>query len=230
MLDPLPARTASRCRDTGKDETAGSAAVLVNGGRVARLSAPWVAGILSGLFVRSKQPADLEVSRPARPRRAVRESSANNRRIARILLATDGRPIPDATIARVLELAPLWGASVRVFSIVRIYGHAFGLPNARPLPTKHDWERQRAIVADAVKRLGGKGVEVDGEVLATRTPAKTICDEATKEGWEAIVMSAGPTRNRLVGYMLWSQEPQRVRRRARMPVVLVLGETSAMSH
>ena len=114
---------------------------------------------------------------------------------------------------------------MRVFSTVRIYGHAFGVPNAQVLPTKHDWERQRAIVADAVKRLSGKGVEVDGEVLATRTPAKTICDEATKEGWGAIVMAASPTRNRLVGCMLWSQEPQRVRRRARMPVVLVLGET-----
>ncbi len=112
-----------------------------------------------------------------------------------------------------------------MFSIVRIYGHAFGLPNAGPLPTKRDWERQRAIVADAVTRLSGKGVEIDGQVLATRAPAKTICDEAINEGWEAIVMAAGPNRNRLVGYIMWSQEPQRVRRRARMPVFLVLDGT-----
>jgi nucleotide-binding universal stress UspA family protein len=124
----------------------------------------------------------------------------------------------------VLELAPLWGASVRVFSIVRIYGHSFGLPNSGPLPTNRDWERQRTLVADAVKRLSGKGVEVDSSVLATRKPAKQICDEATKEGCEAIVMTAGPNRNRLVGDMLWSQEPQRVRRRARVPVFLVLDE------
>ncbi len=124
-----------------------------------------------------------------------------------------------------LELAPLWGASVRVFSIVRIYGHGFGLPNAGPLPTKRDWERQRAVVADAVQRLSGNGVAVDGEVLATRTPAKAISEQATKQAWEAIVMAAGPNRNRFVGYMLWSQEPQRVRRRARMPVFLVRDET-----
>jgi nucleotide-binding universal stress UspA family protein len=154
----------------------------------------------------------------------VRESSPSNRRFARILLATDGRPIPDSTIARVLELAPLWGGSVRVLSIVRIYGHSFGLPNSGPLPTKRDWERQRAIVADAVKRLSGKGVKVDGNVLATRKPAKQICDEATKEGCAAIVMAAGPDRNRLVGDMLWSQEPQRVCRRATVPVFLVLDE------
>jgi nucleotide-binding universal stress UspA family protein len=159
----------------------------------------------------------------------VSESPPNNRRFARILLATDGRPIPDSTIARVLDLAPLWGASVRVVSIVRIYGHSFGLFSAGPLPTQRDWERHRAIVADAVKRLNGKGVEIYANVLATRTPAKRICDEATNEGCEAIVMAAGPNRSRLIGDMLWSQEPQRVRRRARVPVFLVRDEARRFS-
>jgi nucleotide-binding universal stress UspA family protein len=129
----------------------------------------------------------------------------------------------------VLELGPLWGASVRVVSIVRIYGHSFGLPHAGPFPTQRDWERQRAIVVDAVKRISGKGVAVDANVLATRKPAQQICDEATNEGCEAIVMAAGSNRNRLVGAMLWSQEPQRVRRRARVPVFLVLDETRQRS-
>ncbi len=105
-----------------------------------------------------------------------------------------------------------------MFSIVRIYGHSGALP------TNRDWVRQRTIVADAINRLRSKGVEVDGDVLATRRPARQICDEATKRGCEAIVMTADPDRNRLVGDMLWSQEPQRVRRRARVPVFLVLDE------
>lgn len=157
------------------------------------------------------------------------ESSPSDRRFARILLATDGRPIPDATIAWVLELAPLWGASVRVVSIVRIYGHSFGLANAGPLPTQGDWERHRAIAADAVKRLSGKGVEIYANVLATRKPARRICNEATNKGCEAIVMAAGPNRRRLIGDMLWSQEPQRVRRLARVPVFLVRDETRRSS-
>ncbi len=128
-----------------------------------------------------------------------------------------------------LELAPLWGASVRVVSIVRIYGHSFGLANAGPLPTRRDWERHRVIVADAVKRLSGKGVEIYADVLATRKPAKRICDEATNEGCEAIVMAAGPNRSRLIGDMLWSREPQRVRRRAHVPVFLVRDETRRSS-
>ncbi len=153
-----------------------------------------------------------------RPHRSVNESPPTNRRFSRILLATDGRPIPDATIAWALELGPFWGASMRVFSIVRIYGHS-GV-----LPTERDWVRQRTIVADAIKRLRGKGVEVDGDVVATRKPARQICDQAIKHGCEAIVMTADPNRSRLVGDMLWSQEPQRVRRRARVPVFLVLDE------
>jgi hypothetical protein len=34
-------------------------------------------------------------------------------------------------------------------------------------------------------------------------------------------MAADPDRNRIIGDMLWSQEPQRVRRRAKLPVFLV---------
>ena len=151
-----------------------------------------------------------------RAHRSANESAPTNGRFPRILLATDGRPIPDATIARALELCPLWGASVRVFSIVRIYGHSGALP------TERDWARQRTIVADAIERLRSKGVEVDGDVVATRKPAREICDQAIKHGCEAIVMMADPDRGRFVGDMLWSQEPQRVRRRARVPVFLVL--------
>jgi nucleotide-binding universal stress UspA family protein len=84
--------------------------------------------------------------------------------------------------------------------------------------------RQRTIVADAIKRLRSKGVEVEGVVLAAQKPARQICDQASKHGCDAIVMTADPNRNRLVGEILWSQEPQRVRRRARVPVFLVLDE------
>jgi hypothetical protein len=34
-------------------------------------------------------------------------------------------------------------------------------------------------------------------------------------------MGADPDRGRLVGDLMWSQEPQRVRRRARLPVFLI---------
>jgi nucleotide-binding universal stress UspA family protein len=143
----------------------------------------------------------------------------------RILLASEGRVIPDAAIARVVELAAKTGASVHVFSVARVHGVSFGLPNPGLLPTKSEWAQQREIVADAAQRLRREGLEAEGHVLGTRKATRRICDEATKEGCEAIVMAADPDRNRLIADMLWSQEPQRVRRRAKVPVFLV-SETS----
>jgi nucleotide-binding universal stress UspA family protein len=139
----------------------------------------------------------------------------------RILLATEGRPIPDAAIARVVQLATKSGASVHVFSVARVYGVSFGLPSPGLLPTKKEWAANREIVTKAVNRLRRKGLEADGSVFGTRKSTKRICDEAAKEGCEAIVMAADPDRNRFVGDMIWSQEPQRVRRKAKLPVYLV---------
>jgi nucleotide-binding universal stress UspA family protein len=154
---------------------------------------------------------------------ADRESTPGQR-FERILLASEGRPIPDDAIERVVELAARSGASVHVLSIARVHGVAFGLPNPGLLPTKREWDAQREIVTKAVKRLRRRGLEAKGHVLGTRKSTKRIVDEAAKEGCEAIVMAADPDRNRFVGDMMWSQEPQRVRRKARVPVFLVPDE------
>jgi nucleotide-binding universal stress UspA family protein len=143
---------------------------------------------------------------------------------ARILLATEGRAIPDAAIARVVELADRSGPagpSVHVFSIARIHGVSFGFPNPGLLPTKRELAALREIVDSAIRRLEREGIEAEGHVLATRKATARICQEAIREECQAIVMAADPDRNRLVGDMLWTQEPQRVRRRAKVPVLLV---------
>jgi nucleotide-binding universal stress UspA family protein len=142
----------------------------------------------------------------------------------RIMLASEGREIPDWAIARVAELAQD-GGSVHVFSIARVHGVSFGMPNPGLLPTKAEWAEQRDIVASAVRRLRRAGLEADGRVLGTRKVTSRIRGEAAKEGCEAIVMAADRDRRRLVGDMLWSQEPQRVRRRSRVPVFLVTDPT-----
>jgi nucleotide-binding universal stress UspA family protein len=137
-----------------------------------------------------------------------------------ILLASEGRTIPDAAIARVAELAQP-GANVRVFSIARVHGTAFGMPSPGLLPTKQEWAQQRDLVDGAIKRLRRKGLPAEGHVLGTRNATKKIIQEATLHGCQAIVMAADPDRNRVVGTAMWSQEPQRVRRKARLPVFLV---------
>ena len=148
-------------------------------------------------------------------------TAAEPAQFERILLASEGRPISDAAIDRVIELARPGDASVRVFSIARVHGTQFGMPNPGLLPTRKEWKEQREIVARAVKRLERKGIEADGNVIGTRKSTKRILQEAVLAGCDAIVMTADPDRNRLVGDFLWTQEPQRVRRKAKIPVFLV---------
>ena len=140
----------------------------------------------------------------------------------RILLASEGRPFSDAAIARVVELAKRSNASVRVFSIARVHGVSFGMQTPGLLPTKKEWAEQRDIVGRAVKRLERKGIDADGHVVGTRKSTKRILQEASFAGCDAIVMGADADRNRVAGDFMWTQEPQRVRRKAKkIPVFLV---------
>ena len=142
----------------------------------------------------------------------------------RILLASEGRPISDAAVNRVIELAGESGATAHVFSVARVHGVAFGLQTPGLLPTKAEWAEQREIVRQAIKRLKRKGIPAEGHVLGTRKAAKMILQEAATEGCGAIVMAADRDRNRLIADFMWTQEPQRVRRRAKVPVFLVVDE------
>ena len=153
----------------------------------------------------------------------VAEPTPGQERFRRILLASEGRPIPPAAVARVVELAEP-GANVRVFTVARIHGTAFGMPSPGLMPNKKEWAEQRDIVSKTIKRLERKGLAASGHVLGTRNAWKKIVQEAKKEACEAIVMAADPDRNRVTGNAMWSQEPQRVRRRAKVPVYLVVDD------
>jgi nucleotide-binding universal stress UspA family protein len=136
-----------------------------------------------------------------------------------VLLASEGRAISQAAIERAAELAGKRG-HVHVFSVARVWGSGLGLPNPGLLPSKGDWDVQRVIVREAVEALQRRGVEATGRVLATRRATKRILREATRLQCGAIVMGADRARNRVLADFMWSQEPQRVRRRARVPVHL----------
>jgi nucleotide-binding universal stress UspA family protein len=146
-------------------------------------------------------------------------------RFQRILLASEGREIPRQAIDRVIELASR-GATVHVLTVARVHGTAFGFPSPGLLPTKREWAQQRDIVAEAIKHLERQGLKADGHVLGTRDGAKKIVQEAIKCECQAIVMAADADRNRVVGNLMWTQEPQRVRRRAKVPVYLVVEESA----
>jgi nucleotide-binding universal stress UspA family protein len=138
-----------------------------------------------------------------------------------VLLATEGRAIPAAAVERAAELARERGGGVHVFSVARVWGTSFGFPNPGLQPTRQEWKDQRDLIENTVKALEKRGVDATGRVLGTRKATKRIVGEAERLGCTAIVMAADPPRNRFLSDLMWSQEPYRVRRRAKVPVHLV---------
>jgi nucleotide-binding universal stress UspA family protein len=155
---------------------------------------------------------------------ALRRPSAPEQDAApnRILLASEGRAFPAAAIDLAARLAHEHGGRVHVFSVVRVWGSGFGFPNPGLLPNKREWDAQRAAAEAAVKALRKRGIEATAQVLATRKATKRILGEASRLDCSAIVMAADAPRNRFVADLMWSQEPYRVQRRAKVPVHLVV--------
>ncbi|MFL5926803.1 MAG: universal stress protein [Gaiellaceae bacterium] len=154
-------------------------------------------------------------------RRPSQHPDAEEVRAERVLLASEGRAISPEAIDFAARVAKRGGGQVHVFAVARVWGTSLGLPNPGLLPTKREWDEQRAVVSDAVAALQRRSVKAAGHVLATRKATKRIMSEAERLGCQAIVMAADAPRNRLLADLMWSQEPYRVRKRSRIPVYLV---------
>jgi nucleotide-binding universal stress UspA family protein len=139
-----------------------------------------------------------------------------------IILASEGRPIPQAATKFAGRMAEKAGANVHVLSIARIWGTRFGLPNPGLLPNKREMQERHESVASAIRLLERRDISASGQVTGTRNAAKLILAEARRRGADAIVMAADPPQHWFVSGMVWSQEPQRVRRLASIPVYLVI--------
>jgi nucleotide-binding universal stress UspA family protein len=139
-----------------------------------------------------------------------------------IVLASEGRPIPQTAVELAGRLAERSGAEVHVLSIARIWGTSFGLPHPGLLPNKREMQERHDSVAGVVTWLKRRHIEASGQVSGTRNAAKRILAEARRHGADAIVMAADPPLHWFVSNMVWSQEPYRVRRLAPIPVYLVV--------
>ena len=138
-----------------------------------------------------------------------------------VLLASEGRAFPPVAIDKAVQLAKASGAPVHVLAIARIWGTSFGFPNPGLFPNQREWEELRSKVQRVVWALDREGIQAEAEVIGARNATKRIIRAAQRLGCDAIVMGADESRNRMVGNFMWSQEPQRVRRRARVSVYLV---------
>ena len=110
---------------------------------------------------------------------------------------------------------------MHVLAIGRVHGTSFGFPNPGLLPTRSELEELYAEVDRTIEQLERKGVGARGEVLATRNGAKRIARRAQGLGCKVIVMAADPKANAMKRNFMWSQEPQRVVQRSKVPVDLV---------
>jgi nucleotide-binding universal stress UspA family protein len=140
--------------------------------------------------------------------------------VRRIVLASEGRPIPTSVIQQVVKLAAKEHAEVKVVVIARIWGTSLGFPNPGLQPTRQEWDEQRLSVRKAIEALERAGLEASGTVISTRRAAKRILREAERFDADAIVMGTD-AHHKWIGDFMWSQEPHRVDRRSRIPVHLV---------
>jgi nucleotide-binding universal stress UspA family protein len=140
--------------------------------------------------------------------------------VDRLVVASEGREIAWTVLQQAFELARPAGASVRVVLIARVWGTSLGFPNPGLNPSKEEWDERRLIARRAVEALEKAGFEASAQIVGTRRAAKRILSEAHKFGASAIVMGCDRDRG-LLGDFMWSHEPYRVRRRAKVPVYLV---------
>ena len=142
--------------------------------------------------------------------------------VTKLLLASEVRAISARAVDEAARIALRNNAPVHVFSIARVWGTSFGFPNPGLMPNQREWQEQRDIINKAMKALQKRGVSASAGVVGTRHGAKRIVTEAARLGCDMIVMGADPKRRLLVRDMMWSQEPYRVERRAKVPVRLVI--------
>ena len=145
---------------------------------------------------------------------------AKSLRPALVLLASEGRAIPNAAIEFAANLAKQGSKQVKVLSIARIWGSAFGMPHPGLRPNKSEWQTQRDIVEAAIKALAQRAIDARGEVLGSRNASKSILKHADAIGADAIVMAADPEPHWTRRGLLWQHLPHIVERKAKLPVYL----------
>jgi hypothetical protein len=110
-----------------------------------------------------------------------------------VLLASTGKPFTGAAIAEAARLAAARpGAGVRVITVARIHGSSFGLQHPGLMPNKKEKDAAQAIVTDAIRSLQRSGLRADGEVVITRSPARSFTRAARSAGASHVVLDNPP--------------------------------------
>jgi hypothetical protein len=139
-----------------------------------------------------------------------------------LLVPLGGRASSDA-IRQARDLAA--GDPVAVLALLKIHGYALGMPNPGLLPTAKERDAQRDIVANAIARLEKLSTEADGQVAATRHPAKVIASVAKRRQVHHVIVEQ--PRVSQVRRFLEGDAVASVRRRLGSHVEVVVIESAA---
>jgi hypothetical protein len=136
-----------------------------------------------------------------------------------LLVPTCGRPAR-AVIQR--AVAEAGDGTVAVVVLLKIHGSAWGFPNPGLLPNageKADARRDTEATIAAVERLGGRA---DGQITATRQPAKVIAGAAKRRRARLVLIEEAPKGRvrALVEDHLGASVRRRLRGGAEVEVVL----------
>jgi nucleotide-binding universal stress UspA family protein len=140
--------------------------------------------------------------------------------VERVVVASEGRAIAWPVLQQAFELARPAKAKILVVVLARVWGTSLGFPNPGLNPSRQEWDERRLIARRAVEAIEKAGFEGSAHVYGTRRGARRIVVEARTFGADAIVMGCDRDRG-MLGDFMWSHEPYRVRRRAKVPVYLV---------
>ena len=108
--------------------------------------------------------------------RASSSAARSSLRSAAGVLASPGQPFSEAAIDLAASLAG--GGAVRVVTVARIHGFAFGLQHPGLMPNKKEKDAASQIVSDAIRALHKRGLAADGEVAITRGPGAAFARTA----------------------------------------------------
>jgi hypothetical protein len=109
---------------------------------------------------------------------------------ASVVLVPMNGPAGPAAVSRAVRLAA--GGKVAVVAPLRIYGSSFGFPNPGLLPTRQEKEEARRAVELTIRSIEQAGAKADGQITATRRPAKVIASAARRRGARCVVIDTAP--------------------------------------
>jgi hypothetical protein len=128
---------------------------------------------------------------PLRSRFGRRKFDKQPTQSAAVLIAAPfGDPIPPSAVKNALALSE--GKPVAVVTVARIYGSSMGLPNPGLLPTRKEMDAQKSQVERTIRLVEKAGVEVWGQVAASRKPVKTVAEVATARGVRHVIVVRTP--------------------------------------